>query len=59
MPLQLHILTAPPDAFVQQLLDSLPQEPALSLEVMDLSQPEPDYALLVEKIFSADSVATW
>jgi hypothetical protein len=59
MPQQLHILVAPPDAFTETLLAAERQQPGVTLEIVDLTQPEPDYAALVEKVFAADSVATW
>lgn len=56
---QLHLLTAPPDPWLQTLLDSLRTRPDLAVEVVDLTVGEPDYARLVDAVFAADSIATW
>lgn len=56
---QLHVLTAPPDEFTRALLDALQKSPSVELTVADLSVGTPDYARLVEQIFSSDSIATW
>jgi hypothetical protein len=56
---QLHILLRSPDEFVEQILVAVQQQPGLAVEVVDLTQPEPDYDALVQRVFAADSVATW
>lgn len=56
---QLHILTRPADELVASLLAAPRPHAGDTSEVVDLTQPEPDYAALVEKVFAADSVATW
>ncbi|MCW5557368.1 MAG: hypothetical protein KIT22_06015 [Verrucomicrobiae bacterium] len=56
---QLHVLTSPPDAWLQELLESLRRQPEVTVEIVDLTSGEPDYARLVEAVFSADSIATW
>ena len=56
---QLHILTSPPDEYVQRLLESLRRDPGLRVETADLNVDAPDYDALVESIFAADSIATW
>ncbi|MBN8247180.1 MAG: hypothetical protein J0L84_07020 [Verrucomicrobia bacterium] len=56
---QLHLLTAPPDPWLQALLESLRMRPDLAVDVVDLSAGEPDYARLVDAVFAADSIATW
>lgn len=55
----LHILTRPEDALAQEIISRQAQEPDTRVEVMDLTQPEPDYANLLEKIFAADSLTVW
>ena len=59
MPRQLHILTRPADELVTGLLTAQHAKPENTVEVVDLTQPEVDYAALVGKVFAADSVATW
>lgn len=59
MPTQLHILTRPADELVTTLLDRERAAGQTQIEVVDLTQPEPDYPALVEKVFAADSVVTW
>ena len=59
MTTQLHILVRPPDPLVQALLNDVATQPELRVECVDLTQPDPDYARLVEQIFAADAVATW
>lgn len=53
----LHILTHDPDPLTQQLLAPLPEPPGDVTEVFRLNQASPDYRLLLEKIFQADSIA--
>ena len=56
----LHILTTPPDELVQRLLEHQQQQPNLRVEIVDLTAPgEPDYEGMLDRIFAADSVATW
>ncbi len=59
MPTQLHILTRPADALVTTLLERERTAGQTLVEVVDLTQPEPDYGALVEQVFAADSVVTW
>lgn len=59
MPTQLHILTRPADELVTALLERQRAAGEMAFEVVDLTQPAPDYGGLVEKVFAADSVATW
>ena len=54
----LHVLTKENDALASEVL-SQQQSPEWKLEIVDLTQGQPDYANLVEKIFEADSVAVW
>jgi len=59
MPRQLHILTRPADPLVVSLLEAERAAGEVELTVTDLTQPDPDYAALVEQVFAADSVVTW
>lgn len=61
MPTQLHILTRPADELVTTLLERERERAAgqTQIEVVDLTQPVPDYPALVEKVFAADSVVAW
>jgi len=55
----LHIFTKPADPLVQEIISRQLQEPDTAVEVVDLSQPAPDYAALLDKVFAADSVTVW
>lgn len=59
MTTQLHILTRPADELVTALLDRERAAGQTQIEVVDLTQPEPDYGALVDRVFAADSVVTW
>lgn len=59
MRIALHVLTRPPDEFVTRLIADQRGLPDVEVEVIDLTAGEPDYARLLERILSADSVATW
>ncbi len=59
MKTQLHVLLRPADDLVKSLMESVAKDPEVRVEVVDLSQGQPDYPQLVERIFAADSVATW
>lgn len=59
MPLLLHILTKPDDALAQEIIAHQRQEPENQLEIVDLTQENPDYSVLVDQIFAADSVQVW
>ncbi len=56
---QLHILTQPADEVALEVIKAQRAQPGHEVEVVDLTVAEPDYAALVEKVFAADSVATW
>ncbi|HTH50203.1 MAG TPA: hypothetical protein VMB21_22000 [Candidatus Limnocylindria bacterium] len=56
---QLHILTQPADEVARTIIDTQRAQSGHEVEVVDLTVAEPDYAALVEKVFAADSVATW
>ena len=55
----LHVLTRPADDWVQSLIKSQETCTTHTVEVIDLTLGTPDYAHLVERVFAADSVATW
>ncbi len=55
----LHILTRPPDVLVTELIRRQEQQADSRAEVADLTQPQPDYAALLERVFAADSVEVW
>jgi hypothetical protein len=59
MPQVLHILTAPAEPFVQDLIARQRACHERTVTVVDLTAPEPDYRALLEAIFAADSVAVW
>ena len=59
MPTVLHILTRPEDSLAQTLIARQQQQPDLQALIVDLTQPEPDYEDLLQKIFAADSVQAW
>lgn len=59
MPTQLHILTRPADELVTTLLERERSAGQAKIEVVDLTQPNPDYGALVDRVFAADSVVTW
>ena len=59
MPAILHILIQPEDPLVQRIISYQQQQPETKVEVVDLTQPGPDYIALLQKIFAADSVAVW
>ena len=53
----LHILTQPEDEVTRQLIEQQRSLPETAVEVVSLSNSSPDYEQLVEKIFTADSIA--
>jgi hypothetical protein len=55
----LHILTKPEPPLARELIRQQSQMAHLTVEVFDLTQPEPNYPALVEKIFAADSLQVW
>ena len=59
MPALLHILTRENDPLAAEISSRHRAEPECRVEVADLTQPPPDYAALLEKIFAADSVQVW
>ena len=60
MTITLHILTRPDDPLPREIIAcQRAQQASAVVEVFDLTVPAPDYSTLLEKIFSADSVAVW
>jgi len=59
MPAILHILTKPADPLAQEIISRQVQQPDVKVERVDLTQAEPDYNALLQKIFAADAVAVW
>jgi hypothetical protein len=59
MSVHLHILTRPEDAVAAEVIAIQRQGADREIRVVDLTQPEPDYAALLAEIFAADSVAVW
>ena len=55
----IHLLTRPPDETVERLIATQRELPGTEVEVIDLTQADPDYQRLLERIFAADSVASW
>ncbi len=59
MPALLHILTRPDDPLAAQIIASHKTKAENKVEVVDLTQPQPDYKTLLEKIFTSDSIQVW
>ena len=59
MPALLHILTQENDPLAAEMISRHRALPECRVEVADLTQPQPDYAELLDKIFAADSVQVW
>ncbi len=59
MPAILHILTQAEDALARELIEKQKEKSENQIEIVDLSDPNPDYKKLLEKIFTADSVQVW
>lgn len=59
MAIQLHLLTRPEDALALQVIERQRQLPEAEVVVVDLAGPDPDYGVVLEQIFAADSVAVW
>jgi hypothetical protein len=59
MKMILHILTRPEDALAQMIIQRQQKAGGTMVDVVDLTQPNPDYDALLEKIFVADSLEVW
>jgi len=55
----LHILTKKSDALAREIISQELAWAACEIETVDLTSGAPDYAELLQKVFSADSVAVW
>ena len=55
----LYILTRPNDVLAAEITARQCGQPEHQVEVVDLTAGEPDYRLLLEKVFEADSVQVW
>jgi len=55
----LHILTKENDTDGLEVIARQRARPGCELETVNLVAGQPDYANLLEKIFTADSVAVW
>ena len=54
----LHLLTTR-DPLAGEIIALQKSEPELSVQTVDLTEPAPDYALLLQRIFEADSITVW
>lgn len=59
MATQLHILTRAEDTLAATVIAQQRGTSDMEAMVVDLTEEPPDYAALLEKIFTADSVAVW
>lgn len=59
MPILLHILTNESETLAREIISHQRELTDCRVEVVDLTQPEPDYEALLEKIFAADSIQVW
>lgn len=55
----LHILTRPDDGLAQQVIKTEQAGAKNTVEVVDLTVPQPDYNQLLDNIFRADAVRVW
>jgi hypothetical protein len=55
----LHILTRPDATLAQEVIARQREQQDQEVSVVDLTAAEPDYARLLQEIFTADSVAVW
>jgi len=55
----LHILTKPEDALAREIITLQQVGKKETVKVVDLTGPEPDYEVLLQEIFLADSIAVW
>ena len=55
----LHVLTRPDDQLANKVASLQSEDPQNKIEMLDLTVKEPNYRLLLEKIFEADSVQVW
>ena len=55
----LHIVTKTHQPLAEEIITLQRQQQDCQVEVADLTRDEPDYALVLDKIFAADAVAVW
>ena len=55
----LHILVRPEDDLTRDLIAQQQRLPGTAVEILDLTNPAPDYNAAVDAIFTADSVEVW
>jgi len=55
----LHIITKADDSLAREVIAGQTQQADTRVEIVDLTEPDADYELLLEKIFAADSVEVW
>ena len=55
----LHLLTREIDEVANEVISRQREQAGVKVEVMDLTHVDPDYAALLELVFTADSVAVW
>lgn len=55
----LHIVTKSDEPLATEIIQCHRQQPDWEVTVVDLTQREPDYEALLERIFAADSVQVW
>lgn len=59
MRILLHVLTKPADELTAKIIAAQKSKPENQVEIVDLAHGDPDYKMLLEKIFAADSVHVW
>ena len=55
----LHILTKEQDALAERIISLQAEQSSHEVKRVNLTQPAPDYRLLLEEIFAADSIEVW
>jgi hypothetical protein len=55
----LHILTRPEDTLARDIIAWQRAQPEYAVQVVDLTEGEPDYDKLLDSILGADSVQVW
>ena len=59
MPAILHILSHSADELAAEVIRVQRAQAEFEVETFDLTQGQPDFATLLERIFAADSVESW
>jgi hypothetical protein len=55
----LHIQTQPDDPLAQQVYEDQSRLGEHDLQLICLTEPDPDYRQLLEAVFEADSISVW